>query len=362
MNRNMRQYSAMRVLIVSAAYPPDHCGVGDYARHLAWRLEARDKVPVAVLTAARAARQENTGPKIFHAAGAVVRTFDVWRAAHAFGADLVHLQVPTQRPLSRLLAFCTARLLRLPVVQTSHEPIEQVAWIDRLNLPALRGLIYVRDDLPSRMPIEARALLSGVRPRFIPNGRTIPAIALTEAERSAIRLELGAKGPLVAFFGFANANKGVHRLFEIADPACHHLLLICELDAGNEYQRRIRELASGGRWQGRATVTGFTPPEQVARWLSAADAVVFPFPEGVGSWNTSVNAAMASGSLVVATSGDASQLGYDARRNLFFAPAADTAALRAGLLQHLGARRAPDTSDDWDGIAQAHERYYRQFQ
>ena len=348
----------MRVLLVSAAYPPDRCGVGDYSRHLARRLAGRGPVTAAVLTAARDVDEEAAGPRIFHSAGNVVRTFDVWRAARSFGPDLVHIQSPTQRPLSRLLAFCTRRLLGLAVVQTAHEHIERVDWTDRLNFPALRGLVYVRHDLRQRMPEEARSLLSGAHLEFIANGRTIPAIVLTDEERQAARAELGAAAPLVAFFGFANPNKGVHRLFEIADPSRHHLLLLCDLDSNNEYQRRIADLARSDLWRRRVTVAGFAPPERVGRWLAAADAVVFPFPGGIGPWHTSVNAAIASGSLVVATTGDAGQFGYHADRNLYLAPAGDTAALRAGLLQHLGARRAPDASDDWDGISQAHERFY----
>lgn len=360
-NRNLRQYTAMRVLMVSAAYPPDHCGVGDYARHLVDRLARRRSVDIAVLTASRVSNREYSVPAIVQAAGRGVRSSDLWRAARHFKPDLVHLQSPTQRALSPLAALCARRLLGLPVVRTAHEYIEHVDWQDRLSLPALNGLLYVREDFPDRLAFEAQPLLRRVPMEFVANGRTIPAALMSDGERAALRAEIGGSRAVVAFFGFANPNKGVELLFEIADPERHHLLLVCDLDPAIPYQRRIGELVRGEQWRGRVSVTGHSTALQVARWLAAADAVVFPFPGGVGPWNSSVNAALASGSLVVATSRDRQKTGYDAGRNMFLAAAGDVAALRAGLQQYLGARRAPDTSDDWDAIAQAHERFYERF-
>jgi glycosyltransferase involved in cell wall biosynthesis len=223
-----------------------------------------------------------------------------------------------------------------------------------MMLWGLDGLLYVREDLPARLPARVRERLRGVPAQYVPNGKTIPAVAVTDAERTALRAEISAGAPLVAFFGLVYPNKGVDRLFEIADPARHHLLLVCELDPADEYQRSILERAQSEPWRGRVTVTGFLPADKVGRLLAAADAVVFPFPDGIGPWSTSVNAALASGSLVVAISAG-QEGGYDAERNLFLG---NVAEMREGLQRHLGTRRAPDTSDDWDRIAEQHERFY----
>ena len=190
--------------------------------------------------------------------------------------------------------------------------------------------------------------------------RTIPTAVLSEDERQSAKRQISGGAPLVVFFGFVHPNKGAHLLFDIADPARHHLLLVGELDASDGYQREIAEFASGPAWQGRATLAGFVDAAAAARLLAIADAIVFPFPGGIGPWNSSVNAAIASGSLVVATIDNPERFGYDAGRNLFLTAPGDVAAMRAALERHLGSRRRPDVADQWGRIAELHERFYEQ--
>jgi len=78
------------------------------------------------------------------------------------------------------------------------------------------------------------------------------------------------------------------RLFEIADPAKHHLVLICDLRETDPYQANILRLANQTPWAGKVTVTGFQSAQRVGEILAAADAILFPFPAGAGEWNTSL--------------------------------------------------------------------------
>jgi glycosyltransferase involved in cell wall biosynthesis len=350
----------MRVLLVSAAYPPDRCGVGDYSHRLARQLTARRRLEMAVLTAAPGAVQDAASPLLLRAAGGTIRAADIWRAVRGFRPDLVHLQYPTRRLTHPLAGFLARRILGVPVVETWHEHVIQWHWSDWLRTPALDGLMHVRPDLLENLHPRIRRLLREKPTRFIAGERTIPAAALSEAARQAAKQQIAGGAPLVAFFGFIHPNKGVHLLFEIADPSRHHLLLIGELDSHDEYQRHIAELVDGPRWRGRAKAAGFVDAEEAGRLLAIADAVVFPFPGGIGHWNSSVNTALASGSLVIATTGDSGQVGYHAGRNLYLAAPGDVAAMRAAVDSHLGARRPPDASDNWDRIAEAHERFYEQ--
>jgi glycosyltransferase involved in cell wall biosynthesis len=347
-------------MLVSAAYPPDRCGVGEYSRALANRLARRARIEVAVLTACAQAEQEPGGPRLLRASGGRLRVIDVWRAARQYRPDLVHLQYPTRRAATWLAPLVVKRAAGLRVVQTWHEHSIGRRLIGLLTTQGLDGLIHVRADLRERATPRVKRLLRSIPVSYIPNGSIVPAAALSEAERAALRAEIGATAPVVAYFGFMYSYKAVHLLFEIADPARHHLLLIGELDPADAYQRDILEAAASERWCGRATVTGYVPAQRAARLIAAADAVVFPLSEGAGPWNTSVNSALASGTLVVATSADARQVGYRADRNLLLAPIGDLAAMKEGLARYIGTRRPPDLTDPWDAIAEAHERFYAQ--
>src|SRR5262249_41599844 len=286
---------------------------------------------------------------------------DVWRAAREYRPDLVHLQYPTRRHATWLAPFIAKRAAGLRVVQTWHEHSIGRWPVGLLTTQGLDGLVHVRADVPDLATPRVKRLLRSIPISYIPNGPIVPAATLSEAERAAVRAEIGATSPIVAYFGFMYSYKAVHLLFEIADPARHHLLLMGELDTADAYQRGIRESAENERWRARATITGYVPALKAARPIAAADAIVFPLSEGAGPWNTSVNSALASGTFVVATTADARQTGYHADRNLLLAPIGDVAAMREGLARHIGTRRPPDLTDHWDGITEAHERFYGQF-
>ena len=289
----------MRVLLVSGTYPPDHCGVGDYTGCLAEHLATDGQMEVAVLTGNPAAKNTNDKITLVLGTDGVIRLRDVWKAVRTFSPDLVHIQYPTMRVISRWIPIFIKCVLRLPVVQTWHEHYRECGQLSWMNVLCLDGLIYVREDVPNKLPRWLGRRLNTVIVRLIPNGRTIPVVRITTEEREARKTTIGGGRPIVAYFGFAYQNKGVDLLFKIADPTVHHLLLICELNPNNSYQKGLLKLANDDPWRRHSTVTGYVTAEEAGTLLAIADAVVFPFPGGIGNWNTSVKAAIATGVLVV---------------------------------------------------------------
>jgi glycosyltransferase involved in cell wall biosynthesis len=348
------------------------CGVGDYTARLAGALAAQSGVRVTVVT--------SSGPEGTPAVDkvAVLRQMAAWRlgdlrtlwaTARAFGPDVVHVQYPTQgygavTGLS-VLPCAVRTLLRRPVVETFHEYVPRgfsriVGCMYAMALFA-SALVVVRPEYRKRMPKPMDWLL-GARPfRFIPNASAIPAISLGPGERAAIRQSIvGADRPIVAHFGFVFPHKGVARLFEIADPQRHHLLLIGDLSPTDPYHAQVLALAEGPEWKGRVTITGFVDPECAARLLAASDAAVFPFVDGGGIWNSSLHAASDQGTFVLTTSGE--RRGYDAEANVYHAAPDDIDDMRKGLLSYLGSRRPPAIAAaeaEWTRIAQAHVALYR---
>lgn len=348
----------MRVLMISPAYPPDHCGVGDYAKHLVGHLANRSGLEVGVLTGSPSALSDNSRVGMFYGKNGVVRYPDVARAVRIFAPSVVHVQYPTMRGISPLVPPLVRYIARLPVIQTWHEHFSECGQLSWLNTLGVDGIIYVRPDAAEKQPRWLRRRLASVAVKYIPNGSTIPQVRLTAMERESVRRKVSDGRPIIAYFGFAYPNKGVELLFEIADPASHHLLLICNLDASHEYQKRLLDLANSEPWRTHVTVTGFLPAQDVGKYLAAADSVVFPFPGGIGNWNTSVKAALAAGTLVVGTTADTSRVGYDPEQNLYLARCDDITDLQRGLLTYLGRRVDPGPQIDWRQIAESHEEFY----
>ena len=348
------------------------CGIGDYTERLADALAKRPGVTVAVLTSTGAAAPADRAFEVLPVArdwrlsefGGIARAIGAWQP------DLVHMQFPTQGYGRRKLPWLLPALLAahgLKLVQTWHEYVQQDSLPafkhSVLNLPnalSASGLAVVRPNFLERMSPWYRALVAGRPFRYIPNAPSIPVTDWSEDQRLAKRAQLAPGGEaLVAYFGFAYPAKGVEQLFEIADPARHRLILICDLSRDDPYQRSILERAAAADWAGRVTMTGFQSAEEVSRILAAADAAVFPFREGGGDWNTTLQGAAAQGTFVLTTSRE--PRGYDAAANTYFARVNDVAGMREVLLTYLGRRIERHSISEpasWDAVARAHVEFY----
>jgi len=160
------------------------------------------------------------------------------------------------------------------------------------------------------------------------------------------------------YFGFVSYPKGIERLFEIADPTRHHIVLVCDLDHGDSYHRSILNRMRQPDWERCASITGFLPVDQLARLIAAADAVVLPFREGGGVWNTSIHGVMAQGTFLLTTSREAH--GYDFNKNIYFATPADLDDMRNALEKFAGRKNANfSPNKSWKEIAEEHVRLYR---
>lgn len=353
----------MRVLLVSGAYPPMPCGIGDYTARLAQSLGKRKDVTVSVLTDTAAGSAFECVDLFPLVRGWGVReTSTVLGLMRKWRPDIVHAQYPSHsyRKIQWILPTM-AWLANGPVVQTWHEYYSPRNWPSVLNAALPGGLVAVRPNYMEKMPGWYRWLNRHKEFRYIPNAASIPAVSLTEAERNDIHVRLGApENGLIIYFGFAYPAKEIEVLFEIADPGRHRLVLICDLSAGDAYQASILDLAHRDDWAGKVSVTGYLPPTEAATLLAAADAVVLPFRNGGGEWNSSIHGAAEQGTFVLTNSYE--KQGYDEIANIYYALPGDVPNMRDALRQHAGRRgQEPSTArgENWDTIASAHVELYR---
>lgn len=354
----------MKVLVITGSYPPDKCGVGDYAYHLSEALSKIPGVQVGVLTSA-------SGRVPFDSSlVSVLRVMPSWRYTNVFRfrdvvsefkPDLVHIQYPTQGYRGRLSKILPVlvKMMGIPVVQTWHEHYLECGQLGWANVIACDALVYVRPDFLTKLPPWVTRRLSNIPAKYIPNAPTIPVVSLSIEQMRNVKNDLSGGKPIVCYFGFAHPNKGVEHLFEIVDPEKFHLVLICDLDERNPYQAGISRLANQAAWLGRVTVTGFQSAERVGEIFAVADAAVFPFPAGAGEWNSSLRAAESSGLFTIATTQDDSLLGYREARNVYFAGCSQLTEMKAALNQHAGTRISTAvTVEPWSVIAMQHMQLY----
>ena len=358
----------LRVLMVSGSFPPIHCGVGDYTARLSDALRCRPDIDIRVVTTA--------APRVAAAPSYVEPAVERWQAGalhnyarvlRNFKPDIVHVQYPAQGygtwsgPAA--VAGIARRTTDARIVQTWHEYpqslLEPAGWT--LVAMGLVGdaMIYVRPDYENHLHGPLKSVARRMPRHFVPNAAAVPAVDLAPRERQEIRdaLQVGERR-MIAHFGFAHPHKGVHRIFEVANPASDHIVLIGELNEADPYHAKLLQLTRSAPWQGRVTLCGFVDSERAARILAAADAVVFPFEKGGGIWNSSVHAAVAQGTLTIVTSTDRS--GYVPDENTFYVGPGQIAEMRAALDAYAQRRNPARRTREWDAIAQRHVEIYRE--
>lgn len=357
----------MRVLLVTGSFPPMKCGVGDYTASLTEALAELPDTQVAVLTTAVDGAANIMGkvellPLVPSWKWSALRP--VLEAIRDWHPDIVHIQYPTQGYGGSWLPWFLPvflRLMRVTQVHTWHEFLPMGCHRNSALIAlCCDGVIVVRPEYRQAIPSLFRWLIRDKPFEFIPNASALPAAVLTDEERATVcRRFAGKNARLVTYFGFIYPHKGVDDLFDIADPAEHHLVIIGSCDEADPYHRLILERARTGAWKGKVTVTGFLPADQAAEILAASDAVILPFRAGGGAWNTSLHGAVIQGSFVLTTS--QVQHGYDSERNIYFARPGAIGDMREALHTHIGRRSnqtAQATYGSWPKIATSHVAMY----
>jgi glycosyltransferase involved in cell wall biosynthesis len=359
----------MRILLISGSFPPLKCGVGDYTKQLAIALAESKDISVGILTSVGAdycnsdvrievfpvidAWSSKGIPKILH----IVKQ---WRP------DLVHIQYPTKGYAQERLPSLLPILLWIygvTVVRTWHEYSKDLTGKTFiLNWAVPGGCIVTRPLKEEALPYWKRLFVKHRKIQLIPIGSNIPTAKISSETRKTIFSKYASKNKfMLVYFGFVSETKDLELLFEIADQAKHHLVLICELNPKDAYQNRIITLTNQPKWRDSVTVTGYLPAEEVSYILAAADAVVLPFKFGTHYSNGTLCAAINQGTFVLTTS--LQQNGYDASKNIYYAKPGDIKDMRNALGLYIGRRKLINVDNgmsEWADIANRHINLYRQ--
>ncbi len=308
----------LRIGLVTAEFPPDQGGVGDFTLRLAEALAALGH-EAHVLTGRRNTQYALPSSLVVHrtvrgwgwgcwrqvlAATRGLDVLNVQYQAAAYGMHPAINLLPRRRPQPIVVTFHD---LRVPYLFPKAGPLR---WqVVRLLARRADGVIVTNQGDFLRMEQE----VSPDRLALIPIGSNILPSPPPGYERETERAAWGV-GPddlLLGYFGFLNESKGGEELIQtlallVERGVEAHLLMIGgrvgSSDPTNRaYAERVERLIAELGLEERVHWTGYTRPEAVSAGLLAADVCVLPYRDGVSFRRGTLHACLAHGRPVVTT-------------------------------------------------------------
>lgn len=321
----------MRVLLVSAEYPPTPGGIGDYTALLASHLAAAGAT-VAVLTSGEGGtRQEGPvtvfpivrqwGWGIARTVREIVATVrpDVLNVQYQTGMYRMHPAInllPCRMPFARgdIYRYVPEEQLRPWFVATFHDTLPPYLFPKVGPLRTHVNYLLARESdavIATNGTDHAKLAQWNTHTSLVPIGSNIPAADAVDSDAIRARFGIPADAFLLTTFGLLNQSKGLAILIDALALLCAagvraHLLLV-GAGAGASDPTNARTAAAFDALCVAAGVaasvsrTGPLPADQVAQALAASDGCLLPYRDGASPRRGSLLAALAQGVPVVTT-------------------------------------------------------------
>jgi glycosyltransferase involved in cell wall biosynthesis len=384
----------MRILMISAEYPPMPGGVGDYTRRLSVALSARGH-EVAILTGKQ-------GQAYRDAARIYPVRIERWdnscipvirQTIAKLQPDIVHIQYQTGAYDMRVAINRLPKLLSrerkhgLRVVTTAHDLLPPYLfpkagflrkWYTKRIIADADGAVLTNAADYHTVVDDPKGMWNP-NAVFIPIGANVTPAPPDNYDRDLWRSRFGVTGGdmLLAYFGLLTHTKGIDTILEAmrALPQTTRLALIGGEGESNEdqaYARAVRQMVIDYGLEERVIMTGHADPTDVSAYLIASDAIVLPFRDGYSYRRGSLLTGLAHGVPVITTHAQVESQDplpdlVDGKHALLIEPESDTALAAAierlrqnpelGFVLSRGGKSLMDIFG-WDRIVAQHDALY----
>lgn len=385
----------MRIVMISAEYPPMAGGVGDYTRRLNGMLTQLGH-EVAVVTGSQGQAYRDAAriypvriPVWNNSAIPVIR-----QTIAALQPEIVHIQYQTGAYGMKVAINTLPSTLKrerqrgLRVVTTAHDLLPPYLfpkagllrdWYTKRIIAEADGAVMTNAADYQHVMHDPRGPWNP-RTVFVPIGANVSPVPPDSYDRDVWRnrFDLQPGDMLLAYFGLLTHTKGLETMLDALAqlPPQMRLVLIGgagESAADQAYAHTIRQRIAQMGLQHRVIVTGHAEPSDVSAYLMAADAVLLPFSDGYSYRRGSLITALAHGTPVITTHAPADVIQdplpdlVDGKHALLIAPNSVSQLVDAVLrlyndheLSHWMGRNGKVLTDlfSWERIVAQHLKFY----
>jgi glycosyltransferase involved in cell wall biosynthesis len=311
----------MHIALLSAEYPPQPGGVGDYTLRLGTALAERGHTISVLTTAANALAGQSPLPTQAIAAWGWRSWREVVAALNRLRPDVLHIQYQTgaygMHPAINLLPWRLRGLSQRPhIAVTAHDLLVPYlfpkagplrGWMTRRLLRDADAVVVTNEaDFAQVAQWRAARML----PVVIPIGSNIPVAPPHGYDRADWRARLGLRPAelLVAYFGLISRSKGLDVLIGALGQLPEHFRLLvvggtATASADRAYAEEVYRRIDAQGLRHRVIITGHCAAAEVSAHLLAADLGALPFADGASSRRGSLLALLAHGLPTVTTLG-----------------------------------------------------------
>ena len=350
----------MRICLLSARFPPQRCGVGDYTCFLAGALACVGH-DVHVLTRAGELDEAHYPLPPNARVHRVIHNWgtgglpEVLRYLRELAPDLLVIQYAPHAFDRRGITFAINLLPALvrgsistSVVTNFHELYVPFNRSVKRNLAALwqRAAAVLLACGSRALSVTAsewqrRLRTMGIRKRIhvIPVGSNIPLATIDEAHRTRLRRQLlgESEGLLVAGFGARHDRDIPAALYALQQLKRERPAKLVWIGGGSVGERERMSIEEAMRLNGLeeddVNWTGQLPHFEVSRLLGVCDLMMLPFVDGVSTRRTSAVTALQHGLPLLTTRGTRQEPWFVHGESVYSVPAGDAQALADGLLE-----------------------------
>jgi glycosyltransferase involved in cell wall biosynthesis len=265
----------MRIVIVTPSYPSAECGISTYTGYLAAAL--RDKADVEIAG-------RGSGSSLVEGVVQAARHADLIHVQHAFGiyGYMGWRTIPLLRALKR-----THR----PIVTTIHElpsaddSFNQRSPKDRAAHAYLRAVLRVIARHSAVLIVHADANCDQLR-GLVGTAQSIEVIPHGVLDGVGAGYRPPHQPPVIGFFGFLAAHKGVHHLIAALSALPEAQLIIAgktRTPADAQYERSLRAQVEAAGLSDRVRFAGYVSDDRMASFFAEIDLAVFPYHHSTAS-------------------------------------------------------------------------------